>query len=80
MQRQVWKRLDRIEGLLSQRNTQNVVVIQDVDESDEELEDRIVRWKSGAVVRGIRDVYRGADLYIFRVQLVSPKRPKQSDD
>ena len=74
MQRQVWMRLEKVGDLLERRITQNVIVIQDVNESDEEVEDKISRWKSGEVVSGIRDVYKGAELDIIYIQIVSAKR------
>jgi hypothetical protein len=74
MQRQVWNRLEKIGDLLSRRITQIVVVVQDVNESDEEVEDKINRWKSGEVVSGIRGVYKGLELDIIYRQLVSAKR------
>ena len=70
MQRQVWMRLEKIGDLLSWRITQIVSVIQDVNESDEEVEDKISRWKSGEVVNGIRGVYKGAELDIIYRQIV----------
>ena len=66
-------RLEKVGDLLSRRITQNVIVIQDVNESDEEVEDKISRWKSGEVVSGIRDVYKGAELDIIYIQIVSAK-------
>ena len=80
MQRQVWNRLDKAGDLLSRRITQIVSVIQDVNESDEEVADKISRWKSGEVVNGIRGVYKGAKLDIFRIQLVSAKGTELYDD
>ncbi|MCH8247462.1 MAG: hypothetical protein IH951_13800 [Bacteroidetes bacterium] len=62
MQRQVWKRLDQVGVLLSQRITQNVIVIQDMGETGIEIEDKINRWKVGEVVDGIRDVYDGRNV------------------
>ena len=73
MQWQVWKRLDQVGVLLSQRNTQNVIVIQDMGETGIEIEDKINRWKAGEVVDGIRDVYEGGELKIIRVRPVSAK-------
>ena len=70
MQRQVRNRLDKVGDLLSRRITQNVIVLQDVNESDEEVEDKINRWKSGEVVSGIRGVYKGAELDIICIQIV----------
>ena len=80
MQRQVWKRLDKVGDLLSRRNTQILSLIQGVNESDEEVEDKISRWKSGEVVNGIRGVYKGAELDIFRIRLVSAKGTELYDD
>lgn len=73
MQRQVWKRLDQVGVLLSHRITQNVIVIQDMDETSIEIEDKINRWQAGEVVDGIRDVYDGGELKIIRVRPVSAK-------
>ena len=70
MQRQVWSRLDNVGDLLSRRITQVVRVIQGVNETDEEVEDKISRWKSGEVVSGIRGVYKGAELDIICRQIV----------
>ena len=65
MQRQVWMRLEKAGDLLSRRITQIVSVVQDVNESDKEVEDKISRWKSGEVVNGIRGVYKGGEIDII---------------
>ncbi len=74
MQRQVWNRLEKVGDLLSRRITQIVSVIQDVNESDEEVEDKINRWESGEVVSGIRDMYKGSEVDFLFIRIISAKR------
>ena len=74
MQRQAWNRLDKVGDLLSRRITQSVIVIQDVNESDEEVEDKINRWESGEVVSGIKDMYKGPEVDFLFIRIISAKR------
>ena len=74
MQRQAWNRLDKVGDLLSRRITQHVIVFQDVNESDEEVEDKINRWESGKVVSGIRDMYKGPEVDFLFIRIISAKR------
>ena len=73
MQLNMWKRLNRAGQIVSMRDVQIVRVIQAVGETEEEVEDRISRWKAGDVVPEIKGEYKGGELSICWVQIVSPK-------
>ena len=73
MRPQMWKRLDRIEQSVSLRKAQIVSVIQGVGETEEEVEDRISRWKAGDTDCGIKGKYEGRELDVIWVRIVSPK-------
>ncbi len=69
----MWKRLDTIGQSVSLRKAQIISVIQGVGETEEEVEDRISRWKAGDTVPGIKGKYEGRELDVIWVRIVSPK-------
>ena len=78
MHQQMWKRLNKAGQIVSIKDVQVISVIQHVGETKEEVEDRISRWKAGDVVPEIKGKYKGGELSICWVRLVSPG--ERSDD
>ncbi len=78
MQPNMWKRLNKAGQIVSMRDVQIVRVIQAVGETEEEVEDRISRWKAGDIVPEIKGEYKGGELSICWVRIVSPS--ERSDD
>ena len=73
MQPQVLKRLNKVEQIFSHSSVQRAIVIQAVNETDEDVQDKIERWKAGEVVDGIRDVYEGRELSIICIRVVAAR-------
>ena len=67
---QMWKRLEKVGRNASLRRVQVISVIQDIGETDREVEDKIDRWKAGDIVSGIRGDYQGGQLDIVWRQIV----------
>ena len=61
----MWKRLDKIERYSSLGREQTISVVQDVGETDRDVEDRIDRWKAGDANTGIRGAFKGGELFII---------------
>lgn len=73
MQPNMWKRLNEAGQIVSMRNVQIIRVIQDVGETKEEVEAKISRWKAGDIVPEIKGKYKGGELSICWIRIVSPE-------
>lgn len=69
------KRLEDIERSLSPRYSSTVMLITEVGDSQEQIDDKIIRWRAGADVVGFRDFAGGGreDAQVIIIRLVSPK-------
>ena len=69
---QMWKRLEKVARNSAIRREQIISVIQDIGETDSEVEGRIDRWQAGDANSGIRGgEYEGGELFvIWRYRLV----------
>ena len=69
------RRLERLEGQWAD-DTQRVVVIQRVDESREDADTNLERWKAGEEVDAVRcqEPYKGGGISVVYVIYVEPAR------
>ena len=71
MKQRIKKRLKALETKFVPE-AQNVVVVQQNQESDEEMDARLERWKQGEVVKGIDcGPYKGGEINVIYVVFVS---------
>lgn len=70
---QMWKRLEKVGRSSSLRKEQIISVVQDLGETDKEVEGRIDRWKAGDTDTGIRGDYKGGELLIIWNRIVEPE-------
>ena len=67
------KRLDKIAGSIMP-HTPGVTFIQLADESEEEMDQRVERWKAGEKVEGIDQIYTGGESSIWLIHFVKPPK------
>ncbi len=74
MKPDLWKRLDKVAASMSP-HTPGVVFYSLEDESDQEIEERVARWKAGEMVEGMGQPYTGREQSVWLVKAVSsPER------
>lgn len=75
------KRLESIEDDLIPDPSKNKIVFTPFeDESDEEYDNRIARWKDGEAVDGVRKPFAGNEDNYIVVRFVSPNGPTEAQN
>ncbi len=73
MQQRMWKRLEQVEIKLSFVNIQYPIITREPNETYEDLEDKLERWKAGEKGTGVLGEYEGGEVGIWApIQYVSP--------
>ena len=72
IRQQLWKRLNKAEQVGQLMSSQVVLVTKRKGDTDEIIDEKIERWKSGESVDGINGEYKGGEFLIARIILVAP--------
>ena len=72
IRQQLWKRLNSVEQKGQLTSRQVITVVKYRGESDEDIDAKVGRWKSGESVDGINGQYRGGEIDIILIVIVAP--------